>query len=392
MKKVTALFIMFFLFLSPGITLAQEDSEPEVYNNETIQQMLEDGAYDSDELNEPEFEQAVFKSKVIKINYSDLEKKETSIDYGFVPYQEITIKPLEGRFKDQEIDITNEAGELNDEFIVLKEGDIIVSYWDNYDEVIVVTGINRSPVLIYTLIAFVLLSIVVLQLKAWKLLLNIALVLTLLVTFVFPQIISGINPLAVTFIAVLIIMFLYSFLINGVNKISLISFMSSMLIIIAACLISYVIVSITKIHGLNGEQLYLLSASDIAQTKTFSSILFVGFVLSVTGLVNTLSFNVAKRTFNQKNDGFFHNLKQNKEHTMAFVNTLMLLIAAISLPLLYFFVQGNNLEMPLWYKFNLDSVTTETVRMLIGGIVLLLTTPITIYLTLLMKKGLKKTD
>ena len=345
MKKIIA-FIIFFL-LSLGTTFAQP--EPEILKSCI-------GA-------------------VTNIQYVDVAEN----NFEQVK-QDVTVKILNGEFKNEIINIDNMITGNPYYDIKLKKGNKVVLHVENIggDYVFSIQDIQRSNVLIALSFIFCSLLIYVGKKKGLCSLISIALTCGLIFYLLNPMILLGINPTFATILICLLSTAITMYLVGGFNKKSTAATIGCFLSLIFACLLSFLTTKLASLTGYNNENsIFLFSAHP---ELNFVSLTISTMILATLGAVMDVAMSIAS-TINEISivdytktikELFACGMNVGRDIIGTMANTLILVYLGSSLPLI---LLASNID---FMKFiNLNSVVTEIASALIGSCAIVICVPLT---------------
>ncbi len=242
----------------------------------------------------------------------------------------------------------------------------------------------------------VIFCLIVLAVGGWKggrSLLSLVLSFFVIIKFVIPLIVSGYSPLLVSLFGSFIILGLLIYVTEGFSIKSHLAMVSMFFSLAATLGLSVLFSGLARLTGLASEEAgFLIGLTD--SPINFRGLLLAGFLIGAVGVLDDVVVGQieAVRQIKEANPYmsfwklFRSAYKVGNTHLSAIVNTLFLVYAGASLPLLILFSLGENSSITFSGALNNELIATEIVRTLVGSIGVALSIPIS---TLLAAKWLK---
>ncbi len=345
MKKIIILIIFFLLTL--GTTFAQPETE-------------------------------ILKSRlgiVKNIEYVDL----TNSTFEQVK-QNVTVKILDGEFKDSLVNIDNMITGNPYYDIKLHKGTKVILHVENIggDYIFSIQDIKRSHSLIFLALLFSGLLIYIGRKKGWFSLISIALTCILIYYLLTPMILWRIPPVLATIFICILSTAITIYLVGGFNRKSSSAIIGCILSLIFAGILSFITAKISHLTGFSDENsIFLFSAHP---ELNFVSIAISTMILATLGAVMDVAMSIAS-TINEiytvdstktVRELFNCGMNVGRDIIGTMANTLILVYLGSSLPLL---LLASNID---FLKFiNLNQVVTEIASALIGSCAIVICVPIT---------------
>lgn len=358
-KKVGTIFLLAFFLFSPIISSASEIHEIKKEND------------------------TIFKARVIDI----LDQVEKESDGKTHTQQNIKLIGLEGQFKDEEIiyrgisEIELIGGHLyspGNKVLVLatrlSENDTFSFY---------ITDYVRSDNLIFIFIIFILALLIVGRLKGFRSILSLFLTFVVIIFFIIPQIMAGLNPVFITLIGSIFILLLIIYLTEGINLRSHLATISMFISLLLVLGISSLFIYLIKLNGAFSEDVFALI--NIGQkTLNLKGMLLAGMIIGSLGVLDDVIISQVVAVEQLLKTNPLQNWKEvfkkayaiGISHISSMTNTLFLAYAGASLPLLMLFVSPDNPFTTVEQILNNEAVSTEIVRALSGSLGIVLSVPI----------------
>lgn len=310
---------------------------------------------------------------------------------------EKTVEVMGNKQNFQKIELTITAGSLKNNKIVIETGTLPAAYSQLYrtgDRVTVAYAKNsqgkdtffirdfiRREYLLLLFIIFLILSVGIARMKAVTSLIGMAFSFLIIFTSILPNILSGSDPVVAVVMASLIIVPVTFYLSHGVNKKTTVSIVSTFIAIIITGVLSAVFVQLTKLSGFSSEEAGFLQTYRQG-TVNLKGILLAGIIIGALGVLDDITVSQAAIVYQLKEvnkkltkmELYSKAMEVGRDHISSIVNTLVLVYAGASLPLLLLFVNNPH---PFAEIINYEMITEEIVRTLVGSIGLILAVPIT---------------
>jgi uncharacterized membrane protein len=331
------------------------------------------------------------RAKVLEVIDSDLTEEE-NIPGVFIGTQELKIEVLSGEFKGQKLNLTNSRlhGDLVYD-VVAEEGMEIVLAIKKREGQSPSVGIDtyaRDKVLYILIFLFIFVLIVVGRIKGLMALISLVITGLLIAFFMLPLMFKGHSAILLAIITGIVVIFLSLILIGGFNKKSLAAIIGTSAGVVIAGIISLVSGKLAHLTGITGEAseqlIYIVSSFPI----NIKGIMFAGIIISSLGAVMDVGMSIASVIFEihekapelGKAELFKSGMNVGKDIMGTMANTLILAFTGASLSIMILLMAYN---MPYFRAINLNTVSTEIIQGLSGSIGLVLTVPITSFISAL---------
>lgn len=369
MKKMIIIFVCaLLLFIFPAITNAQ--------SNNSNQQLQIEGV-------------------VTKVIENSQVIEETGNKH---PYQKLEILATLGKFKGKRIIVEN--GKFDQTGIVVYQaGDQLVLSVDKNDQgkdtFTITDFVRRTPLLILFSI-FVFLAIIIGGRRGASSILGMILTFAVLFFFVLPQVSNGTNPVTAVIIASCVIIPLTFFLSHGVNKKTTSAIVGTLISLFITGILAGVFVTATHLTGFASEEASYLTILKRGSVD-IRGLLLAGVIIGLLGVLQDITVSQAAVVYQLKKTNsaiklyelFKRAMDVGRDHIASMVNTLILVYAGASLPLLLLFI---NNPLPFSTVVNFEMIAEEIVRTMVASIGLIIAVPITTALTALFVDITSKKD
>ncbi|MFA5358404.1 MAG: YibE/F family protein [Patescibacteria group bacterium] len=325
----------------------------------------------------------VFKAEVIKI----LEEKTLEREDGSSALQQnLLLRGLEKEWRGKEfehqgiskIDVASaNTYKVGDKVLVseVKTVDGATNYY--------ITDLVRSGYLYWLAFIFCAVIIFISKKKGIKSLISLVVSFIIIIKFIVPQIVNGASPLLVGVFGALIILAIIIYLTEGWNRKSHISVTSVFFSLLVTFVLSWIFTSLTRLTGMAQEEaMFLLGTNGGA--IDFQGLLLAGILIGTVGVLDDIIVGqvesvkqIKKANPDLTNKQVYKSAYEvGNTHLGAIVNTLFLVYAGASLPLLLLFYLNPMGTVSFSQVINNELIATEIVRTLVGSIGVALSMPI----------------
>lgn len=332
------------------------------------------------------------RGKVLSIS-RNIEKEQMTPDLGegySIIYQDVETKLLAGKHKGETIIAENIIDERFIYKLVVEEGDEVLIYVDEDHEGRIteayVADIYRQKYLSYLLALFLIVLVVFGRAKGLKTIITLALTGLAILKLLLPGLLAGYDPIPLTVIICAGITAFTLFIISGINKKTIAAIIGTTGGVLAAGLIAMIFGSLTKLTGLGEHETQMLAFIPQGNGFDFTGLLFAGIIIGSLGAVMDVGMSISSALHEmeiikpdittRKLISAGMNVGRDIMGTMA--NTLILAYTGASLPLLLLFMAN---AIPVEQFLNWDMISSEIVRTLAGSIGLILTIPLTTFVS-----------
>lgn len=313
-------------------------------------------------------------------------------DYSY-DYQLVKLSIESGEYKGEIVEIENVLSENIAYRIEVEEGDLVIlaiEKGDNYRE-IYISDYSRNGTTKVLIIIFLLLLVLVGKKKGVKSVITISLTMFLIFKVLLPGILKGWDPLLLSIIVSSIITVLTIIIVSGFHKKTYAAIIGTITGVIIAAVIAIIAGNIIVITGLMPDEAAMLLYIPQKIDFDFSNLLFAGILLGALGAVMDVAMSIASaiqeiymadKTQNRRTL-FSSGMAVGHDIMGTMSNTLILAYTGSSIPLLLILM---SYDTPLKSIANMDIVATEIVRALAGSIGLVITIPVTAFLSVFLLK------
>ncbi len=323
------------------------------------------------------------------------EDKIAEGDYAY-EYQECTVKIISGAFKGEVVTLENVFSENEFYNIRVKAGDPVILHVEDYGETKEVNIADHSrQTVLYILIGLFLLALVLVgKFKGFKAVITITLTIGLIYKVLLPGMLAGKNPLLLTIGIATIITFATILIISGFHTKSFSAIVGTLFGVVMAGFISIIAGNVVKLTGLSSHEAAMLLYIPQDVTFDYKDLLFSGILLGALGAVMDVSMSIASSIQEIYNANpklsskalFKSGMTVGQDIMGTMSNTLILAYTGSSIPLLLIFLAY---ETPSIVMLNMDLIASEIVRSLAGSIGLVLTIPITAFVSVILIRSVE---
>lgn len=307
------------------------------------------------------------------------------------PYQKLQVEAKSGSKKGKVFTIEN--GNFNQSDITkYSVGDsVVLTITGNpQGERIQITDYSRTTPLLFIAVVFVVLAIIIGGKRGARSLLGMGITFLIIFTFIIPQVTHGQNPILITAVAILIVIPLTFLLSHGINTKTVAAIISTYIVLGFIGVCSQFALNASHLTGYASEETSYLNFLKNGSLD-MKGLLFSGIIIALLGVLQDITISQAAIVIQlqkansklSKLELFKRSMDVGRDHIASMTNTLILVYAGASLPLLLLFTSSN---LPLGQIFNFEIVAEEIVRTLMASIGLILAVPITTALTVLISK------
>lgn len=355
MKKVFQIFLFFLVVIFIGVSpiFAQNNSSEEIFEAEVIE----------------------------IVNFG-----QESFNGELMDFQDLKIRMTKGAEEGEEMVLKNTAVQ-GDMFQVLYQkysvGDELRIYTITRvdgENIYSIMGKTKRPGLVTLTVVFLIVVLVVGRI--WGALSILGMGVSFLVIFkmIIPMIINGVNPVLSAFLGSLIIIPTTFYISHGFNKKTHVGVVSTIIALLFTGLMAVYFVDAVNLTGYASEEAGFLHVERQGSID-ITGLLIAGIIIGTLGILDDVTIGQASvvqqiKLANKKMSMwklFKQGMKVGQDHVSSMVNTLVLVYAGSSLPLLLLFFDANKSASDI---FEFELIAEEVVRMLVGSIGLVLVAPL----------------
>ena len=284
-----------------------------------------------------------------------------------------------GEFYQREI-----TAENIDPRIEYKIGDKLMIYQAGSDTFLIADQVRTQPLLIL----FIIFILAVLLISKWRgvgSLLGMAFSFLIIIYFILPKIATGNDPILIAILGSLLIIPATFYPSHGLNRKTNIAILSTFCALLITGFLAKFFLDFAKLSGLASEEAGFLQTMNPEVFDNMRGLLLAGIIIGVLGVLDDVTVSqasivaqlkIANPQFT-KIELYKRAMEVGRDHISSMVNTLVLVYAGASLPLLLLF---NDSAKPFAEIVNYEILADEIVRTLVGSIGLILVVPISTFL------------
>ena len=301
----------------------------------------------------------------------------------FQLYQKLELLVIKGSFKGETI--VAESGNLPiSNLPKYQVGDnLIVSYSQDFEgnDLFLITDYVRRNSLLWLFIIFLIVALAVGRWQGATSLIGLGISFLVIFKFILPQIYGGASPVQVAILGSMLIIPITFCLSHGLNRKTGIAVAGTIIALIITGILASLFVNFSHLTGFASEEAGFLQAYKPGLIN-IKGLLLAGIIIGVLGILDDITISQAaiveqlKKT-NPKLESielYKKAMNVGRDHIASMVNTLILIYAGASLPLLLLFIDS---PRPFTEVINYEIIADEVVRTLVGSIGLILAVPIT---------------
>jgi uncharacterized membrane protein len=319
------------------------------------------------------------RGRIQEVNQVDC---EASIDENYICYTYTVI------LKDNEKSIVTMPSTLESSQKPFKVGDsVYLTQLEDLDgeNTWSITGYARGNTILICTLAFILLAIVIGGLRSLGSILSLIGSFIIIYFFIIPQIISTGKIVLIGYIGVFLILILGMYLSHGFRKLTSISLIATLVGVGIVSVLSLIVLEILNINGLGDETAFLLS-SQMNGEINIKLLFFISILIGAAGVLDDVTIGQVSSMYeiykaNPKlttKQLYNRTMNVGREHVSSMINTLFIVYAGSSLPLVVLMYLSNR---DLETLISIDMISEEIARTLVISMSLLLVVPISTYIS-----------
>ncbi len=311
-------------------------------------------------------------------------------DYQY-DYQLVTVSIETGDYKGEVVEIENVLPENIAYRIIAEEGKEVIIGIEGEGESrqIYVSDYSRNSTTKVLVLVFLALLVIVGKQKGIKSVITISLTMFLIFKVLLPGILNGKDPLMLAIIIASLITVLTIIIVSGFNKKSYAAIMGTIIGVVVAAIIAMIVGNVITITGLMPDEAAMLTYIPQGISLNYNNLLFAGILLGALGAVMDVAMSIASSIqeiyladkSQSRRKLFSSGMAIGHDIMGTMSNTLILAYTGSSIPLLLILM---SYQTPLSEITNMDIVATEIVRSLAGSIGLIITIPVTAFLSVIL--------
>lgn len=317
--------------------------------------------------------QGTYKAKIMSIS----EGREENVGFSDVlaVYKNLEIKFLNGPQKNNIVNIESD-------FPNIKEGQKVFINYNIHSgtDVYTITNIDRINSILFFVLLFIFVIILFGGWQGFRSIISLGFSFIAIFYILLPILLKGYDPILSSFVIAGAILFLAIFFTHGFNKESGVAYGGTMIAVLLTSLLAMAAVKITNLSGFTGDESTYLNMNT-GGVLDFSGLLLAAMIVGVLGVLDDIAVtqaSVVTELYNTdksltRRQVYIKAIRVGKEHVSALVNTLILAYVGTALPLLLLI---KTYKYDIQTILNMEGVSTEIIRAIVGSIGLVLTVPI----------------
>ena len=335
------------------------------------------------------------KAKVLSVTGEKI-SEDTLIPGIFLGEQELVVEIVSGKYKGTQYNVSNAMSRLYN--IHAKENtEVIVSLALENEEVtrVNIFNYNREKVIFILTGIFFIAIIAIGGIKGLKSIISLLFSVIWIIFLMVPMILNGADPILSAILTVSITTFVSLCLIGGLNRKTSAAALGTIIGAIIAGMVSYAAGSLAHLSGLTmseaDELLNLVWTTKIH----IKGLMFAAILIASLGAIMDVGMSIASSVFEiHKTDPKLNrrqlfnsgmNIGRDVMGTMS--NTLILAFTGSSLNVIIMIIA---LNMQYYQIINLNLICTELIQGIAGSIGIVMTVPITAFVSVMMIKNYEK--
>jgi uncharacterized membrane protein len=322
-------------------------------------------------------EEEVYKAKIVEIK----DVKQIEVNGKLQTYQKLVLVGLDGKSNERKIEIENGNLPVVNPIVYEINDKVMIKESSNDGEIIyVIEDTIRTDSLFLLFSIFVTMVVLVSKGRGLLSILSMGVSFGVIFLFILPRIANGDNPVVVATLGALIIIPVIFFLSHGFNSKTTIAILGTVVALAITGVLAQIFIGLAYLYGFSSEESGFLFAEN--QAIDMSGILLAGIVIGAMGVLDDVAVSQASIVEQLKlssekikrGELFARAMKVGQDHIASMINTLILVYAGASLPLLLIFIDN---PRPYSEIVNYEFIAEEIVRTLVGSIGLITAVPVT---------------
>jgi len=263
---------------------------------------------------------------------------------------------------------------VNDKVVLLKTNIAGEEYY-------IITDFVRRGALVWLFLLFIFLTVLVGKKQGLYSILGTGFSFLLIFKIVLPNISNGANPVLIILLSSILIIPVTFYLSHGISKKTHVAIAGTFLSLVITSILALIFVKLSKLSGFSSDEAMFLQLGG-ENIVNIRNLLLSGIIIGTLGILDDVTISQAAIVYQLKKinsqlspwEIFEKSMSIGKDHISSMINTLILVYAGASFPLLLMFTNST-------YTFpqviNYEIIAEEIVRTLVGSIGLVLAVPIT---------------
>ncbi len=325
-------------------------------------------------------------AKVIEV----IDSGKVEVNEESYPYQLLKLEVTKGSLLGKEIEVKN-GGAMGSGYVMqvetYREGDKLrISHAQDFDgnDIFNIAGHIKRDALLVLFLLFVI--SVLLVGRVWGVLSIAGMGFSFLVIFglILPQIMNGVNPVLIAILGSILIIPVTFYVSHGFNKKTHVAVAATFVALIVTGVLASIFVEAAHLTGFASDEAGFLQVQRQGSID-IRGLLLAGIIIGTLGVLDDVTVGQASTVEQLKKanpkatikDLYTQGMNVGQDHISSMVNTLVLVYAGASLPLLLLFMDGSRSFVE---AIDYELIAEEIVRMLVGSIGLVLVAPLATFL------------
>ena len=252
------------------------------------------------------------------------------------------------------------------------------------NDVFYITDFVRRAPLQWLFLIFVVSVAAVGRWRGLSALLGMGLSFLVIFKFILPQIMAGRDPVLIAILGSLLIVPLTFYLSHGLGRKTTVAVVGTLVSLVFTGLLAKYFIGAARLTGFASEEAGFLQVIKPGIVN-IRGLVLAGIIIGVLGVLDDITVAQAAVVEQLRQSSpllgskelFFRAMRVGQDHIASMVNTLVLVYAGASLPLLLLFVDT---RQPFSELVNYEMIAEEIIRTLVGSIGLVLAVPLTTFL------------
>lgn len=316
--------------------------------------------------------------------------EEVYDDGSTVIEQDLTIKITNGSLSGEEIHVQNSDTQTLDAQLY-NEGDTVIVHRTedptSHESTFAMSDHMRRPTLYWLFGLFLAVVLLISHKQGFDSIVGMIFSFLVLFKWILPLLLAGYDPVLTAISGALFIIPITFYLSHGINRKTNLAIAGTIVTLFITGLLAKFFIEATHLSGLTDDAALYLK-SETGSNLHFQGLLLAGIMISMLGVLDDITISQAAVATQLKElkpnirtiELFSRTMEVGKDHIASMVNTLVLIYAGASLPLLLLFITHAH---PFSEIINYEFVAEEVVQTLVGSIGLILAVPITTLLATL---------
>jgi uncharacterized membrane protein len=298
-------------------------------------------------------------------------------------YQKLKVLITRGTQKGERVEIEVETPIETKERKYEAGDHVEISFFENEEGASYynITDYVRRGGLLSLFIVFTILAVAVASKRGLYSLISMALTFIIIVKIFLPLLVSGRNPILITVLLSIVVIPLTFYLSHGFKKHTTVAILSTLISLVITGILAQIFINAAYLRGFSSEDAFFLQNLNGGDFD-LKGILLGGIIVGLVGILDDISIAQSSLIYKLAEENpnlsfpeiFTKSMDLGRNHIASMINTLILVYAGSSLPLMLLFVRG---ESKFGEIINNELIATEIVHTLIGSIGLIITVPIT---------------